>query len=406
MPALGSKINRFLFFLILISLSVSPAFATDVDDQRNYFLIACMLFGPVIVIFSGKIIPKIDFPVFAVILISFATQIMRKPETFRASTLLFSCMFYIYFLAAIRCFRAAKMPINKLEKILKYLIYAYAVVLLIQQFCVLTGLPVFNMVAAAYKNKWKLNSLSAEPSHTARYLGLLMYSFLTICDIASNRPIGLMESFKRYRWAWLSFLWVMITSVSGTAMVILFLILTRYIRPRNIAYMAAFVAIVFAVGLSSDFKPLKRSTTFVGAVLTGDTDKMIRADHSASIRVVPTILCAQRIDPTTADGWLGSGIDSTGKWMSKSMVGVEDGWSGGGVALYLLEYGLVVGLIFMVLSFWCCFDKRHILCTLGFWVMCILFEGINMQMAWLCILLLYIDKRVKLTERKIATLIN
>lgn len=399
MELLSPKLNRWLFYLIVISLSVSPAFATDPIDNRNYFLIACMFIGPVIILFSNRFIPKIDIPVATIIILMFILQYLFNRGTVRWSSMFFSCMFYIYFLAAVRVFIRSSMKIEMLLTLIKRLIYAYAIVLLIQQFCVLTGLPVFNqMWSFGEHNPWKLNSLSAEPSHTARYLGILMYAFLKIQDTLKGRQLSFKRSLKINRKVWLAFLWVMITMMSGTAMIILILVMSKYLKKKNVILFTMLLLIIFPIGMSSEFVPLKRSTTFLGAVATGDTKEMIKADHSASIRVVPFVLCVQRINPEEIYGWVGNGTGSTSEWMYKYVPAVPYGWSGGAIANYVLEYGLILGAIFIWFSFTCCYDKKFKIPTVGIWVMCVIMIGVNTQIGWLCILMLYISKRIKETH--------
>lgn len=399
MELLSPKINRWLFYLIVISLSVSPAFATDPIDNRNYFLIACMFIGPVIIIFSNRFIPKIDIPVATIIVLMFIFQYLFNRGSIRWSSMFFSCMFYVYFLAAVRVFIRSSMKIEMLLVLVRRLIFAYAIVLLIQQFCVLFGLPVFNQTwGFGEHNPWKLNSLSAEPSHTARYLGILMYSFLKIQDILKGRHLSLKRSFKINRKVWLAFLWVMITMMSGTAMIILILVLCRYIKKKNVFLFTLLLIILFPLGMSSEFVPLKRTTVFLDAVTTGDIKEMVKADHSASIRVVPFVLCLQRIRPDKFYGWVGNGTGSTSEWMSKYVPGVPYGWSGGAIANYVLEYGLILGAIFIWFSFTCCYDKKYKIPTLGLWVMCVIMIGVNTQIGWLCILMLYLSKRIKKTD--------
>lgn len=65
MEFLSSRSNRIVFIWILITLSISPAFATDPIDNRNYLLIGSMFLGPIIVLFSGKFLPKFDMPISA-----------------------------------------------------------------------------------------------------------------------------------------------------------------------------------------------------------------------------------------------------------------------------------------------------------------------------------------------------
>lgn len=397
MELLSPKLNRWLFYLIVISLSISPAFATDPIDNRNYFLIGCMFLGPIIIIFSNKFIPKVDVPIAIIISLMFAFQGLFNNGTVRWSSMLFSCMFYTYFAAAVRVFNRANMKVNCLLTLIRRLIYAYAIVLLIQQFCVLFGLPVFNqMWSFGEHNPWKLNSLSAEPSHTARYVGVLMYCYLIISDKISGRKQSFAKSFINNKLLWISFLWVMITMLSGTAMIILLLIFCTFIKKRSFIPIAGVIMVIFSIGLTSEYVQLYRAANFLQSVTSGDTKAMISADHSASIRVVPMILCVQRIDPHSVSGWVGTGTGSSAAWMSKKMPGVPLGWSGGGIANYILEYGLIIGAIFILVSLNWCFDPKNALTTIGLWVMCIFMIGVNTQIGWLCILMLYISKRIRI----------
>lgn len=154
------------------------------------------------------------------------------------------------------------------------------------------------------------------------------------------------------------------------------------------------------VGTTLNITAFHRATVFIEAVLTGDTSQMISADHSASIRVVPWILCIDRISLFSFRSWVGEGIGSVSQWMSIYMPGVEAGWSGGGTASMLVEYGLIIGLYYLITSFKFCFSKKYKLTSIGLWGLCILPAGINIQMAWLCILLLYIVKHIQ--EIKVA----
>ncbi len=398
MGLLSPKLNKWLFYLIIISLSVSPAFATDPIDNRNYLLIACMFIGPLVIIFSNRFIPKIDFPITVIIILMFIFQYLFNPGTVRLSSMLFSCMYFMCFLAAIRVFTRSSMKIDTLLNLIKRLIYAYAIVLLIQQFCVLFNLPVFNQVYRFGANPWKLNSLSAEPSHTVRYLGVLMYAFLKIQDIRYGHCISLKRSFIINRKVWISFLWVMLTTQSGTAMIVLFFVMCKYMKKQNILLFAILLIIIIPFGKTSEFVPLKRATVFIDAVTTGESEKMIDVDHSASIRIVPFILCIQRIDLKRGSGWVGEGTGSTSKWMHKYVPGVPYGWSGGAIANYILEYGLILGILFIFLTFNCCIDKQFKISTIGLWIMCVVLIGVNSQIGWLCILMLYISKNLRKTH--------
>lgn len=393
MKSLTSAQNKILFLIIIISLSVSPAFATSLEDSRNYLLIGMMAVGFILLVLSRESLPKIDNPLLLLIFCSIFIQFGFNNSYFRYTTVFFTCMFITYFMLAVRTFKDSNTDYVKFSRLLRFLIIAYFIVLIIQQCCVLFNLPIFNAVIYSVKEKWKLNSLAPEPSHTSRYVGLLMYSYLIMQDRINGKPQSLKESLKKDTKLWICFLWIMLTTVSGTAILVVFLILTKYLTKKNSIAIFSILAIVMIIGVSSDITSLRRSTTFIDTVLTGNADNMIAADHSASIRVVPMLLCLSRIDVFSISGWIGQGIDSTAQWMSAFFPGVSDDWSGGGMAKYVLEYGLITALIFILFSFRACYDKHHKIPSIGFWIICIGLEGINMQMAWLCILLLYIIKQ-------------
>lgn len=395
MNVFSAKFNRRLFFLILFSLSTSLSIFTAPVDNRNYFLIGMMFLGPLIVLLSGRFLRKIDIPIISLVVLIFCTQLFFNPSSFRASTVMFSCMFFFYFLAAVRVFISSKMRYVQLLAMLKWLIIAYCVVLIVQQLSFIVGLPIPNHIMGGEIGE-RFNALAAEPSHTTRFVGVLFYSYLIIADRFSGQAVSMINSFRQNRLVWICALYVMIASLSATGMFVLALIMTKYISKKNCIIVAALLVAVFAIGVNSDFKPLHRSTVFLEAAVTGDYDKMIKADHSASIRVVPVIMCIKRINVFSLRSWVGEGIDSVKSWFY--MKGVKKGTAGGAMASYTVEYGLLVALLFLCFSFWCCYDPQHKLPTIGLWVLCVFMIGVNTQIGWMCILMLFIDKRYRVNN--------
>ncbi|MDE7155322.1 MAG: hypothetical protein K2N79_03445, partial [Muribaculaceae bacterium] len=395
--------NKLLFYWIVITLSTSLWFATSPVDNRNYILIGTMFFGPFVIICSQKFLPKIDITVFCLMVLTFAFQYGFHYGEVKTTSILYSCMFYCYFLAAIRVFISAKFSPNDLQRLFTCLIIAYAMTILIQQTCVLFELPRFNPVWR-YKNPWKLNSLAAEPSHSARILGVLMYGYLIICDLIDGKRMGFFESCRKYKLVWTAFFWTEITMFSGTAMIIIVIVLARYVKNKNILLTIGLIAITLIVGPYIDFAPIRRSTLFLQAFLTGDTSMMIETDWSASARVVPFILCLERINLFSIFGWIGAGSGSTATWMSTIFPNVREGWISGGLANYTLEYGLILGTLFIWFSGVCCFNKNSILSSVGLWIMCVVLVGVNMQIVWLCMLVLFLVKNIKLDRDNICVL--
>ena len=115
--------------------------------------------------------------------------------------------------------------IDRYSNLIKGLIFAYFVVLLIQQCCVLLGLPIFNVSNYDVTQPWKLNSLMSEPEHSGRMMALLVFSYLTIQDCIVGRKMIFKESWRKDKAIWLAFLWSMLTMVSAGAYLFLFIVL-------------------------------------------------------------------------------------------------------------------------------------------------------------------------------------
>lgn len=351
MGFLSRKENWFILILLLITLSVSPAFALSSEDDRNYLLIGCMGLGFVFFLFSHSYTPKIDNRLIMMICLMFIFQTLFHIEVVRFSSIFFTCMYVLYFMLANRLFHRGRPSLEKFRQVIKVLIYAYFLVLLIQQVCVLTGLPIFNGYHISVSERWKLNALSAEPSHTSRFVGILMYVFLSLTDDMVGRRLTIFESFKNYRNVWLPFLWIMLTTVSGTAILVLLLIFSRFFSKRIIWMCVIFLLLIVGVVAKSEIAALSRFAKFSAAAVTLSADAMIAADHSASVRIVPMLLCLSKIDLLTIEGWVGKGMGNVATWLADEMSGIPDGFSAGAMAAFALEYGIIIALFYIIISF-------------------------------------------------------
>ncbi len=285
------------------------------------------------------------------------------------------------------------MTISQYLKLIKILIYAYFIVLLIQQICVLTGLPIFtaheNYTAA---EPWKLNSLSLEPSHTARFVPLLMYSFLTVKETILNRQYSLGKDFKTDKSIWVTFLYTMITMGSGTAFLFLPIVLLKFIRGKNIVLLVVLSLALWFIVQQISPQTMKRTTDTFFATLTLNENKIIEVDGSASYRIVPTMLVLKNIGLTTFNDWFGHGIDSTDALVRPIMsAAFGDRVLGGGEFLLWYEYGFISFLLFALFGFFVCYRKGDFL-SIIFWFFLVLMYGINQQPPWICMMLLYANK--------------
>jgi hypothetical protein len=381
--------KTFLLNLILISLAISPAFSLG-DDNRNLLLIGVMFLSPILVLRYFKFDKK-DMPllVFLASIVVFPSLV--HPETVRWSTVLYSIMFGLNFIAFKLLLQQEYFSIIRYINILRYLIYAYFIVLLIQQFCVLTGLPIFNLSNYDLNEPWKLNSLSAEPSHSARIMALLMYCYITIKELVTNIKYNFKFDLKKDKWIWIAFIWTMVTMGSATAILFIIIILLKFLRFKKIIPFIITAIIFISILDSSGIKSFQRTKNVIFATLTFNEETILMTDHSAAMRLVPGMVVAKKIGFNSLNDWFGNGVDFTASFISDEIPGLPEGTSGGGMFQIWLEYGFISFALFVVFSFSITCRKRDYLSFI-FWFLLVFAYGVNNQIVWLCIVLLYTNK--------------
>ncbi len=390
-----TNITRFWISLIIISFATSPAFALN-SSNMNLLLIGVMIISPVILLISIRSISVEDILLILFILSIIFSPLINHPETMRWSTVIYSCMFIISFISYKHLLYKDVFRIEDFEKLIRYLIYAYTLVLIIQQLCVLLGLPIFNLSNYNPAEPWKLNSLTSEPSHSARIMGLLMFSFVLMKQIILDRKYSFSIDFKSDRIVWISFFWTMLTMNSGTAFLFLLIIFSMFLSIRNLlGLIISFILVSFIVSIFN-ITAFDRTFKIIEAIFTLDTNKIIIADPSASVRIVPLILLSQLVNVTSLNDWFGYGIDHVSTILSSLVYigGMPDGWSGGGMLLIWVEYGFLSFLLFSIISFMLVYEKRNFV-TIIFWFFLIFLYGINSQIVWITIILLFTTKYFK-----------
>jgi hypothetical protein len=378
------RTKPYLIILILIALAVNPAFATG-EGNRNLILIGVMGLSPIIIL-SFPRFDRINPWLVAFMLSIIIIPLMNQPQSMRWSTVLYSIMFCLTFIVYQELLHLSYFTPKRYLKVLKYLILAYFVVLVIQQLCVLTGLPVFNLSNYNPTEPWKLNSLAAEPSHSARIVGILMYCYITTKELVIRRKYNLKIDINKDKWVWFAFIWTMVTMGSSLAFLFLTIILLKFIRFRNLFPIFVLVGFIFLLVNFFGITAIDRTYQTAMATLTLDTSFIIEADHSASIRIVPFIILAKMASLNSWDGWFGHGVDYVSTFLSDVVPGVPEGFSGGGVLSIWIEYGFISFALFVVFSLSNCYGKRNYL-SIIFWFLLVGLSSLNNSMMWLTLVL-------------------
>lgn len=367
-----------IIYLFIILFAVSPAFALG-DDNRNLLLISVMTITPIILFFYPVLMPKIDIPLIALCSMMLFFPWLLHPETIRWSTILYTCMFALYFMSFVRVLYYSDFSAEDLKKLLKWLLYAYFIVLLIQQFCVLTDLPIFNLSNYNPNHPWKLNSLMSEPSHAARIIPIIMYFYINLTE-----ENNIKDSIRENKLVWISFLWPILTMGSATAFLFVFIVLLKFVDIRQV-FSVLFITVTLGVSilLLSENKTANRMINFSKAVITLDEKKMIETDHSASSRVVPSFMALKYLSLDSKDGWFGHGVDYDTRL--PKIPGLPKGSAG---AFYIwINFGFLVAILTWIFTLRICYipDKKV---TVFIWFLtCFIVGGLNTQIMWFVLLL-------------------
>lgn len=354
-----SNYNIATFTLLIMSVQFIYLEGLNVSTPKVIF----MALTPFIMLLRTQYISKatIYAALYLVVTVCF---LLLKPD-FRSSTIYYSTLFFFTFnLYYNLVFHENAYTIDDFIKILKGLIYAYAICLQLQQLCILIGvryLPIINLMGADYYDLFRLNTLAIEPSHAARLLTVFFYGLLKLSQYKNDgTPLKISELWTKHKWAIIAFLYTMICSGSGTAFVGLAILSLYFLKKEYIiAVLVGATAFYMAVPYI-DYEPLTRAIEVFNATLTGDTETITKTDSSAATRVNIIVDTFTNLDITDSSVWFGSGTDSVAK-------------DGRHIVSAITDYGLFSYITKLIFFFSCCFTSIFSLETLMF----ILLFGMN-----------------------------
>ncbi len=379
---------KLLFFTLAVTFTLFIG-----DGGKNFLLIGVMALSP-IYFFIHKV--KRDRVVLAFIAFVFYITVSAfyNLEHFRANSFFYTVFFVVSFLVLRDGIIRGYFEIELLTKKIKWIIYAYFIVLLIQQFCVLAHLPVINQIAF-YENPWKLPSLALEPSHLPRFLFFLMYAYLSLRDVVLSKCGGKTE-IKKDRLVWISYFWCMLTCGSTTALLFVCLI---FLRGGKISFAKVMIAVggcfvLTAVALLVvDTSLINRAILFVQSLATLSIDKIDAVDHSAAYRIAPFFAYLKNINILDLHFWLGSGLDTGRAFCQRFMfilsndAAYDKGVNIGGMVAFVVDYGFLF-IVFLGYAIYQSVKKCDDKIILLVWLFSSFVESINMQMFWFSLILL------------------
>jgi hypothetical protein len=387
-------IKKSYVFLYLAVFSICLEFTFD-DKARNILLVAFMLLSLTTFTNYRKFYKADILIVLFIICILLFSNLAHTGAT-RWSTVIYSCLFCLSFMVFLRAYDVSKYSRQDFILTIKILIYAYFFVLVIQQLSVLIGIPPFNL-RGGYDaaEPFKLNSLGAEVSWSGRIIALLFYAYITVRESDLKRKYSFKLDLRQDSFIWFAFCWSMITMISATAILFLLIVLSKFIKFKNILLFIPFVCMLLFVAEIINFEPYERVRDVSIAVITLDERSIIVADHSASYRIVPLIVTAKSIEIFSFAGMFGNGVDSVSRNLN---FGLGSNSSSVSLLGVWYEYGFIAFLIFMVLSLRLCVDTKKPV-SIIFWFLLVFLYNLNVQIPWLAFMLLYLVKNYTRSDR-------
>lgn len=288
-------------------------------------------------------------------LINIILSALFHAATFRLSTIGYLGMFVITFFTFYNYVYKGVFSLEYFIRFVKAMILAYSICLICQQVLILAGIrfmPLVNLNNQFFLSINKLPSLSLEPSHTARILGILYYAYLKCNEYKQGSPVNIKQIFgKEHLWVTLAFLWSMLTMGSGTAFICLGILSLYFMKG---AYLLLSIPVFIGVYYTLSFfevQQFQRASSVVEATLTGNSQNIIETDGSAASRITPMLNTIQAIDLNDFDTWFGHGVDynlQEKKKGGKELIGEIN------------DYGLIAYILGLILVFSCAIEFRSL----------------------------------------------
>lgn len=279
-----------------------------------------MVLCPLVLCFRRArcLLPEVDIPLISIAALILLLPLLYHPEHVRWSTMLYSCGFSLFFMMAVRAFRVATPSPSQVARLLAWIIYAFAIVLLSQQIAFQLKLPLpftgpNSMVFGYYQSPLKQISLTSEPSESTMHVAFLFY-FLMRFRRLDNPDYSLRQSLISDRYVWLAMLWVFFSAYNASAFMFAPMLFLPWLTRRNYYKVLPVAGAIFALAVVAaphiDYEPVQRFGKFVRVVPSFDTDTIMESDGSSCYRIVQHIEGAKHASLSTLDDWVGHGIDT------------------------------------------------------------------------------------------------
>lgn len=382
-------------YLLIIILSISISYLLG-EKGLNYGLVLVISVSPLFYLLTIRRFDLIDLKLLLMLVGMLVISLYYG--SLRITSYVFSICLVSAFCYLKHCFNSGLYELPVIIKIVKKLIYAYALVLIVQQLCVLLGVTPILSNMYDDSTPWKLSSLSPEPSHLVVFVLFLAYSYILLKETLLGRRY-VKDDFKRDKWIWIAYSWCMLFCGSTSGIIYFPLILLRYIKKKNLLILSIpiIVLFLFILNYSGESISLNRISSLLSAMATLDGITLLEADHSAAMRFSPMVYFFQNFNLSDIHFWIGHGADYAKVTLNLFMFDVSgdgtyndiEGVNMGGFWGYIMDYGIIMFAL-LVSAIYSIMKKIGEPWFVAIYVVLMMFMGLNMQIFWFATLLAFI----------------
>lgn len=372
-------------------MCINPSLTQYGTQRANLLLVCWMCASPLLLLRKDAQVwlPRIDIPLIVVALSATLVSGLLHPGSVRIATMGYTAVCCIFFATFVRMLKISNIGSEDLLRLIRVVVYAFSIMLLLQQGCVVAGIDVIG--ASHYyplDNKWKLNSLATEASQASYVIGFCIYIYgLTL---RHTKPgVSIFLEIAAHPWVWVCFLWIMISTQTATAVPMLLLCILPWLGRKSMAPCigvgSCVVIILFLTTQITEWQPFMRVQRAAFATLSMDVDKIEEADISASGRIVPNIrgLKASK-ESSVTDLICGHGADADSRDLESLSCWQERGYvASAGIFKMLYNYGLAGALALIYLCGICTIVTHEPRTWLTFLLAIFMSAEFNLQFFWL-----------------------
>lgn len=350
-PASYTLHNLTLFIIVLMCIQYIPI---ETRAGVSPVKVAVMAFMPFVLLSHLRFNKALGLG-FAYILWLYVTAALLHPETFRASTILYSAMFVTTFVVVYTSvWEYEALTLAEFLQFLRVFFYVLIGFLLAQQACLFAGIKLMQAInlCQILDRGIGANSLTFEPSTLGRLLAVLYYAILKCTEYQRGEKVAITEVLKGdLKWVTVLYAWAVLTMGSGTAFVAAGIVSLYFMRGWYfLLAIPIFIGVYFTIE-HFDNESFTRAQKASIATMTGDSSDIIETDGSAATRIAP-MLNTLHADFTDYDFWVGKGCDNRVALSKRNMGHIDD-------------YGFISYILELLFIFVCCMNFRS-LATLFF----------------------------------------